>query len=101
MEGLPDEEEDVGTPFPDAAKSLRRPGNAVTNDDGLHLGVVGKPHNLANGGLHLGDELVGIGHVEDHSSIFHASIAVDQALRRIVRVLFMESETVSFHLTET
>ena len=79
--GLPDEEEDVGTPFPDAAEPLRRPGDAVADDDRLHLGVVGEPHNLADGGLHLGDELVGIGHVEDHASIFRASIAVDQALR--------------------
>ena len=78
--GLAHKQQDVGAPFPDVAEPFRCARNALADNDHLHLGVVGEPHQLADGGLHLRDEPVGVRDVDDHAPVFGAAVLVNQAL---------------------
>ncbi len=71
-------EKDVGPLLLDAAEGLGGPRDSLVDHDDLHLGIVGEADDLADGGLHLGHEVVGIGDVLDHPALRDVPVGLDQ-----------------------
>lgn len=76
--GFTHEEHDVGALFTDALEGGRGAGDALVDDDGLHVGVVGEGHDLGDGGLHFGHEVVGVGDVLDHAAVGDITVLLDE-----------------------
>ena len=76
--GFAAEEHDVRAFLADTLEGGRGAGDALVHDDGLHVGIIGKGHDLGNGGFHFGHEVVGIGDVLDHPAVGDIAVLLDQ-----------------------
>ena len=69
--GLTGDADDVGAALLDLTEGLGRAGNALVDDDRLHVGVVREVDDGLNGGLQLFGEVVGIDGKLDHLFAVH------------------------------
>ena len=69
--GLTGDADDVGAAFLDLTEGLGRAGNALVDDDCLHVGIVREVDDGLNGGLQLFGEVVGIDGQLDHVLAVH------------------------------
>ncbi|OQA38972.1 MAG: hypothetical protein BWY50_02174 [Spirochaetes bacterium ADurb.Bin315] len=78
--GFTGDGDDVGALLLDDPKRLGGPGDRLVDDDGLHLRIVGKAGDDADGRLLLIHEVVRIRYVLENTTTCNRTILGDQAL---------------------